>query len=615
MRTFLSRLLLLALLGVSIVAAVRLGGSRAGAVVAFDGVGAERLEWEGFALDAPGTFAIDAAGSFEEPGTDASDTTLAAYAWIARRSDGAVVWRLRAPRPERGTFVAVRDTIALPAGEYEAFFASFGDPLVRDPGPRDGSLRERIRSALSRGGRAWMGDAGRWRFILTGVDDGGRAARSTGRLEGGEDAPPDTALVWRAHRVENQDRRETLVQVTAPVRVRVRALSEVAEGVVADVGSITRLGPRDTVWTLGPGGRWAGGSLKNRVLEDEVALEPGLYRIAYETDRSHAYGGWEANPPFAPWQWGLEVRSLGPAGAIVPLEPSTLDLPRITGFDCVGPDNRREAVFTLPAPTDVLVVSVGEVTSGSRYDYGGLDRDDDGDWDEVWEMQKRGLDAAGGASKNRRAIDVLSLEAGTYRLWYETDGSHDCESGYNSGGGPSEPLWGAVVYALDPAFDVGAVQRSAPRSPGLSAAVPVPRGPLLARIDSVGDDERRTASFTLDAPREVLVVAAGEISSSARYDYGTITDAAGRTVWDMTWANTVHGGGTSLNRRYEGVVALPAGTYTVRYRTDGSRSFGEDVTDGPDDPSLWGVRVFLADGDVEGGAPPAPPKPPPPPDL
>lgn len=451
MRTAVSRLLLVVLIGVAVFALIQGPAERADAAVALEGLRPERLERQSFQIDAPAAFAVDAAGSFEEAGSGASDTTLAAYGWIVRRESGAVVWKMGAARPERGTFVAVRDTLRLPPGTYDAYFASHGDPLVRAPGPRDNSLREQVRAALSRGGRSWVGDAGRWRFVVAGLTPGVRAARVSGPEPEVADAPDaDSSFAWRALGVRSDERRQALLQVTAPTAVRVRALTEVVEGAVADEAQIVQLGTRDTVWAARAGeGRWAGGSVKNRVVEAEIALEPGIYEVAFETDRSHAYGDWTANPPLVPWRWGMELQA--PAGAVSALDVAALDLPRIAEIACVGPDEEREVVFTLREPADVLAVAVGEVDHGTRYDYGGLDREEaDGDWGEVWEMERDGLEPAGGAEKNRRAVAALALDAGTYRLRYETDSSHDCRSGYNSGGGPDAPLWGAVVYALRP---------------------------------------------------------------------------------------------------------------------------------------------------------------------
>ncbi len=594
MRTVLSRVLLLLLLGVAIFAAIHIGSEHADAVVAFEDLNPERLRHEAFRLPRPVRFAIDAVGSYEEASTPVADTTMAAYGWIVRRSDGTVVWRMHPPRPSRGTLVSVRDTISLEPGIYDAYFASYGDPLVRDPGPRDGSFAERFRAALSRGGRSWMGEGGRWRFVVKELTTGAPVAETSGfeRDPARDDTEDDSALVWAARGVSDHERQEHLFQVTAPTRVRVRATTEVTDGIVRDVASIVRLGQSDTVWTIRPEAAvWAGGALKNRRIEDEVALAPGFYRAAFEADRSHAYDDWEANPPFIPWQWGMEVTRLD--SAVVSLDPTALDFPQIVGFECVGSDEELEQAFTLDQPTDVLLVSVGEIMGGQEYDYGGLDRLEGSggdDWSEVWEMDGSNSEPAGGGSKNRRSVTALSLAPGTYRLRYETDGSHDCGDGYNDDA-PDGSLWGIVLYALDPSFDPSrVVLEEAPESEASGDWKEAPGG--LAWIDAVGNDEDRSATFTLDEPGAIHIVAAGELSPTERFDYATLADASGETVWDMTWENTEPAGGSSLNRRVDERLRLPAGTYTVRYRTDSRHAFGSLGPDAPDDPSFWGVRVY-----------------------
>lgn len=595
MRTAVSRLLLVLLLGVAVVTAVQLGAGRSDAAAAFEDLNPERLRHTALQLNAPARLAIDAGGSYEESGTEASDTTMAAYGWIVRRADGAVVWRMHPPRPSRGTFVSVRDTVDLGEGTYDVYFASYGDPLVRDAGPRGGSLAERLRAVLSAGGRSWRGDASRWRLIVEEVAPGDAVAEVEDGAEDPADevaAAEDAALVWAARGVSNGERREHLFQVHAPTRLRVRSTTEVTEGAVRDVGSIVRLGQSDTVWTFRPeNATWAGGALKNRQLDEEVALEPGLYRAAFEADRSHAYDDWEANPPFAPWRWGMEVSRAGADDAVTSLDPADLDLPQIAGFTCVGSNEEVEEVFTLARPTDVLLVAAGEIIGGSRYDYGGLDRReasgadefeadwDDDRWEEVWEMEHENTVPAGGSSKNRRAVAARSLEPGTYRLRYETDGSHDCGDGYNSDA-PDDALWGIVLYALDPTFDPGEVEVQA-------QAPPLPETDLLVRIDSVGNDEQRTAAFTLNDDASVRVVAVGEMSESERFDWAEIADASGDTVWEMTWDATEPAGGDPLNRRFDDLLDLPAGTYIVRYQTGDRHAFGSPGVPGP-----WGVRVY-----------------------
>ena len=202
---------------------------------------------------------------------------------------------------------------------------------------------------------------------------------------------------------------------------------------------------------------------------------------------------------------------------------------------------------------------------------------------------------------------MLTLEPGQYRLTYETDGSHDCGGGYNSGG-PTNPLWGAVLYALDPTVDVASLgvsqTRDKPSAETVSTDLTLPPAErLLARIDSVGTSEDRRVRFTLDAPTEVLVVAQGEMSDESPYDYATIERVDGKAVWSMTWANTVPGGEALFHRRFEGPVALDAGTYVLRYRSDSSRDFGGF---GPSSYTLWGVHVYAPEADAESATAPPP---------
>ena len=612
MRTVVSRLLLVGLLVVAIVAVVRFASGPSGVLLALGDLDADDLAHDSFTLPAPGTVAVDAVGSYEEAGTPASDTTMAATGWIVRRDDGAVVWRLRPPRPSRGTLASAVDTVGLAAGTYDVYFASYGDPLVRDPGPRDGSLAERVRAFLSRGGRSWVGEAARWRLHLRAVDEAARRAeRPASPRDPAEAEPaPDPARIWHARGVRNRSQPEVLITVTAPTRVAVRAVTEITDGVVADRPSIVRLGQRDTVWTASAeGAAWAGGSLKNRVVEAEVPLGPGVYRVAFDADRSHGYGGWTANPPWRPWEWGMTLSRTSADSSVSVLDPLALDRPVLAAFECVGPDEDRQTEITVPEPTDVLVVGVGEIDAGSRYDWASLDRQSGGGWDPVWEMRGDTV-PAGGARKNRRAVGVLTLDPGTYRLRYRSDDSHDCQSGYNDGGGPDEPLWGAVLYALDPDADPAAFDprdASVGAAPAVTAGGPVadePASGLLAAIDSVGDGQDRRAPFALDRDAEVLVIAAGELSDRQRYDYATIETEGGREVWTMTWEDTVPAGDALLHRRARATVPLRAGRYVLRYRTDGDRSFGDF---GPDSEVLWGARVY------EQAAPPPPPRPAPPP--
>ena len=53
----------------------------------------------------------------------------------------------------------------------------------------------------------------------------------------------------------------------------------------------------------------AGGARKNRLFNDTVSLEAGEYTVHYESDGSHSFAGWNADPPRDSWSWGVTVRA------------------------------------------------------------------------------------------------------------------------------------------------------------------------------------------------------------------------------------------------------------------------------------------------------------------
>ena len=67
------------------------------------------------------------------------------------------------------------------------------------------------------------------------------------------------------------------------------------------------------------------------------------------------------------------------------------------------------------------------------------------------------------------------------------------------------------------------------------------------------------------------------------------------TIWEMTYSMTFHGGGGKKNRVVNTTLVLDPGSYNVRYFTDDSHAFNHWNTDPPDDPTMWGISVFIDD--------------------
>ena len=588
MRSVISRILLLGLAVTLVVFVVRVAGDSSG-LVSLEDIGPDELEHQAFRVTTPVRLAIDASGSLESAGADT--TVLAAIPWISRRSDGDVVWQMPARRPERGTYVSVRDTLILEPGLYDAYLSTYGDPTIRVVENGE-SLGGRVRAVLSGEGRAWHGDARRWKLIVSVL-----SGDATHNVRSREDEPEwteDESVLWRSGPVRSRNREEVLLRVGSPSELAIRAMGEIVDGVVRDSAYVVRLPAQDTVWAF-TDGEWAGGASMNRKTSTTITLEPGLYRAVYEADRSHAWRDWTATPPWAPWMWGLDLSRQPDADIALFSDTDPSDLPVITQFDCVGPDAELEDVFTLPAATTVILKGVGEISDGSSYDWGELTRPSG---ETVFRMTRETTEPAGGENRNRQVTEILSLEAGTYILRYVSDGSHHCNS--FSGDAPDdESLWGIAVYALDPAYDVSAVTHRRSSGNGVPVeidAIELPRssrqpGEILARLDRIGNGADVSARFRLSAPDTLRIVALGELLRSERLDYGWIENDEGETVWEMTRGASAAGGGSDKNRRVDETLALEAGTYSVHFVTNGRHAFGAFDGTPPSNPEEWGIRV------------------------
>lgn len=102
----------------------------------------------------------------------------------------------------------------------------------------------------------------------------------------------------------------------------------------------------------------------------------------------------------------------------------------------------KTAAFNLPRDQEVRIYSVGEGQAGQMFDYGWIENVDKGI--PVWEMQEPKTTHAGGAAKNRRVDEVITLPAGNYKLRYKSDDSHAFDH-WNSLP-PDVNFWGIAIY-------------------------------------------------------------------------------------------------------------------------------------------------------------------------
>ena len=241
-------------------------------------------------------------------------------------------------------------------------------------------------------------------------------------------------------------------------------------------------------------------------------------------------------------------------------------------------------------PTSVIVYSVGEITRpGRRYDYAKLHQTLVGKEHLVWSMTWESSVHAGGADKNRIEVAVLTLDPGVYTLQYVTDGSHSVDA-WNAPRPDFPTRWGVSLFRLRK----GQIGQSISVVP----AFPHDGGSALINWTRLGGSVREHHAFKLTERHRFYIVATGEITVNKQYDYGWIIDLdRGNTVWEMTWHNTSHAGGSRNNRRFDGIVELDAGDYIAYFETDGSHHHGS-FDGAPDDPDSWGLTMRKINGQL-----------------
>jgi hypothetical protein len=390
-----------------------------------------------------------------------------------------------------------------------------------------------------------------------------------------------------------------LFEVTRPTEVHVYAVGEFCED-TCDHGWIEDAMTGEHVWDmLRDNTELAGGRRENRLYQGDLRLSPGVYRAAFDTDRSHAYKDWTGNPPYDPTAWGLTIWTDAPRGAVAAFDPWRSRKPFLHLTE-VPDDVLRSTQFVVRKPVQLMAYAVGEIsTGGSLYDYAWVENDDASN--RVWEMSRDNSQPAGGSEKNRLEIAFLNLEPATYTVYYQTDGSHAFDDWNDDP--PSHPeRWGVTLFSLTALPDSGVIDIIEPTQVAQHVTSragempPLGEGKQLVRQVGLGNEVDFEATLELDEETRLRIKAVGEMSHSGRYDYGWIERVdTGETVWEMTMQNTRHAGGDDRNRLFDNIITLPEGAYKVHFKTDFSHAAGDFDEGGPTNPADWGIVVEQVD--------------------
>ncbi|HEV2672109.1 MAG TPA: hypothetical protein VGU74_13525 [Gemmatimonadales bacterium] len=550
----------------------------------------------GFVLAAPQELKITAVGAEAWPDRlqsrdkadwqDDEQTTWPAAAWILDARTRAVVWDLRAvdTRRESNGLRRFSGSVRLPAGVYEAHYASYAgaSPSFNATDFNSTNLSDLVRLARrAKSGGPYVENGAYKEFALAIAGSGEPVSEE--RLDSARAVFRATSIVMLRPEPNATDRRG--FELTRPTDVEVYSVGELRRDQAFDYGWIMNADTRKRVWTMtyddtDP----AGGAAKNRVAHETLRLKPGRYVAYFADDDTHRPGDWNNVPPTDPESWGLTLKVADPAARTAVKTFDYQPVPEgqtIVSFVEMGNDVRRTEGFTLKRAMDVRIYALGEASGKELVDYAWIaDADKHA---RIWTMSFDNTEPAGGADKNRLFDGTVHLVPGSYLVYYRSDGSHSYDD-WNAAPPPEARYWGVSIFPasgrLNP-NDVAKFERGAR-----------PGGSIVAQLIDMGDDENARTAFQLTATTRLRVYALGEGRDAKMFDYGWIEDGSGRTVWLMKYDATEPAGGADKNRMFEGVITLPAGSYVLRYASDGSHSHADWNDEPPDDPDDWGITVF-----------------------
>lgn len=244
----------------------------------------------------------------------------------------------------------------------------------------------------------------------------------------------------------------------------------------------------------------------------------------------------------------------------------------------------ERAAFTISAPMDISIYAIGEYSESDDVFLDGAKIINAKTRDVVWAMERWNTDWAGGMLKNRCFHDEIHLKPGEYIVHYWTDESHTFDDW--SGTPPYDPyFWGITLSLTSPKF-----------ADQVKSSDIEQRKQAIVQITKVGNDADLARDFKLKSDLKLNIYAIGEGKRGYMYDYGWIMNADNDDiVWMMKEDSTEHAGGAIKNRVYDGIINLKKGDYVLRYKTDGSHSFGSWNAAQPSDARHYGITLYAYD--------------------
>ncbi|MBI3195522.1 MAG: hypothetical protein HYZ34_13810 [Ignavibacteriae bacterium] len=551
----------------------------------------------GFTLPHDASIHIEALGGGKKHDNRFDRVDLFAYGWILNSETRERVWVMNYDNTENQNKDRMfNGSLQLPAGSYEVYFAAYGFQGKSGFGNIELNIDRRENHDAKEIKKEWGPFSWFYNFFTDDFyKDWEKRAKNWGIDISLSDPTVDEVtfnapkefsnILYKSSKAGENDYVKQGFSLSKPTSIHVYALGEgVNDDELVDYGWIVSTKTHKRVWEMREENvTHAGGAKKNKKCDETISLDSGNYVLMYVTDGSHSYLDWNSAPPNDPFHYGITLTATNAADKLnFKLSEATDFKNIIVELTRIGNDETRTSSFNLKEETEIRIYALGERSLSNREmaDYGWIINAKTRE--KVWVMEADQTEHAGGSSKNRMIDETITLQKGTYTVYFKTDDSHAYNE-WNASAPIDRKHWGITIMGEGVKYNPASIEKD----------VSPKRSGVLAQIIQVRDGEDNSERFKLEQETHVRVYALGEGQNREMFDYGWIENAlTGEVVWEMTYSMTFHAGGSRKNRMVNTTIVLGKGEYLLRYVSDDSHSYNDWNMDAPDDPTMWGITLY-----------------------
>jgi ligand-binding sensor domain-containing protein/serine phosphatase RsbU (regulator of sigma subunit) len=121
------------------------------------------------------------------------------------------------------------------------------------------------------------------------------------------------------------------------------------------------------------------------------------------------------------------------------------------------------------------------------------------------------------------------------------------------------------------------------------------KGKIISRLTKISNKKDTTLNFSINAPKDIIIISVGESDKRENYDYGFILSNR-RLFWQMNANSAKYAGGSEKNKIHIEYKKFPKGEYQLRYISDNSGAYNDwKAENKPLKPEWYGILLLEID--------------------